>query len=261
MKIPFVFEAAVMGIILFNACNNEDLTQANAGKIDSLNRDSIPKELVLKESEIKTANEDWIHLNKGEWYCRANFIDYDRNRGILIFEQEDGNPREISSNPWGRNGEMILGADRSIRLEKDKPYELIYYYQYENPAEKNNKASGFYLSDIVPRSFYFNTIDRYTEQNKSVLYKFEAKSKGVFFDDLNGGAIHVLGDLKNPELFYSNSPSSDKSKISYASFLPKALKVDFPEASTDAFLNYIDGNWIYKDLNGKRRVFRPEKLQ
>lgn len=247
----------------FASCNQSTETSGtdSTALSDTTFSDSLSGPLVLEESIALTASGSRISLNRGEWYCRAVFQEYDSRRGMLVFGQENGTRREIVSNPWNRQGKLQLTADRDIKLSKGGLYELIYYFQYENPEIRSNKPSGFYLIDIIPRGSYFASPDRYSNTGDSATFAFPKGSRGQFYDDLNGGAVVLDGTNQKPEVYYSTLPSSEKSEVRCEGITENALHVRFPGAASDGFLCWKAGEWIYTDLEGNRRVFRNSVMK
>lgn len=243
------------------SCNYTGSVESGPSDTAVAGTDSTDHDLVLEESVVQTAVGSRIKLMQGEWYSRATFSGYDAKRGMLVFDQENGTRREIVSNPWNRQGKMQLSANRDIKLNKGGLYELIYYFQYENPESHSNKPSGFYLIDIIPRGSYFSSEERYSATGDSTGFHFPEHSRGQFYDDLNGGAVTFSGADEKPVVTYSRLPSSEQTAVRCEPFGSCTFHVQLPDSDVDGFFHWKEGEWIYTDLEGNRRVFRTSTMQ
>lgn len=245
---------------LISSCNHDRVTvHSDSGmhNLDSLSSDSTNGDLILESSEVRTLSGDSIRLEKGEWYARAEYVDHDLERNLLIFVQDNGTTREIISYPWNRNGKMQLTADRDIHLVRGREYELIYYYQFDNPGLKSDMASGFYLTDITPAGNYFISGKRYQCQIRNTPMNLPGNSFGKFLDDLNGGSISIKPERNGIILNYNTSQRAETVKMTTEKVTTSVVKTELPDG-TPAFFRFHDGEWILTDMEGTRRVYRPE---
>lgn len=255
----------ILSIVLqfgLQSCNSSSVTDSSDStvlKTDSLSSDSISDNLVLEESVVQTMNRELIKLNKGEWYMRGEFMNYDKNRGMLIFKQDNGFTREIMSNPWNRMGKMLISNDRFISLTPGKKYEIVYFYQFENPNILTNRASGFYISDIAPFRGYFPDANRYVKDSGETGLS-SAKIYGKFLDDLKGGMILVKKTAGSPEFWYSASASGMGNILECEMLTRNVIKTSLSSNAGDVFFCFKDGEWLCTDGEGECRVFRTENL-
>lgn len=196
-----------------------------------------------------------VALAPQEKYCAATYLGKNDQSNFLLFETENGDALEMFSNPWNRNGCMMLDNNLDIQMRTQHRYELIYFKK----AIPNHSDSVWSITGITPWGSVFHDFSRYVVNNTPAKFQVPESAYGQFLDDVTGDMLTIAKGNTTPMFFLSSIPKGkDASPLPLKSnYINTHLcAVQFPQGQ-QSILCHLDNDWLLLQPGEDRRVFRP----